>query len=182
MIHKLRCQASLIEDLLSEGYSFVLTSRFQTDPLEKRYSQYRQMSGGRFLVSAKDVAHSENILKIKTLVREGFDLNESLKINHDNSDATSNLLKAVECQIHDEDSLQLEENSRDVSDYIAGYIAHKAKKTFNNCFECKFYSTDCNSNGFDSSYTALLSRGGLLIPEKNLSEAVSQSFALLDIS
>ena len=56
MIRTLRCQASLIEDLLKEGYEFVLTSRLQTDPLEKRYGQHRQMSGGRFLVSAKDVS------------------------------------------------------------------------------------------------------------------------------
>ena len=29
------CLASLIEDLLGEGYDFVLTSRFQSDPLER---------------------------------------------------------------------------------------------------------------------------------------------------
>ena len=49
----LRCTASLIEDLLSEGYEYVLTSRFQSDPLERRFSQYRQMSGGRFLVGLR---------------------------------------------------------------------------------------------------------------------------------
>ena len=64
MIQTLRCQAALIQDLLTEGYKFVLTARFQSDPLERRYGQYRQMSGGRFLVSAKDVNRSENILKI----------------------------------------------------------------------------------------------------------------------
>ena len=35
LIQTLRCQASLIEDLLSDGYNFVLTARFQSDPLEK---------------------------------------------------------------------------------------------------------------------------------------------------
>ena len=59
----LRCHASLIEDLLiKDGYDFVLTARFQSDPLERRYGQYRQMSGGRFLVSLKDVTISEKIL------------------------------------------------------------------------------------------------------------------------
>ena len=71
-------QALLIEDLMSEGYEFVLTNRFQTDPLEKRYGQYRQMSGGRFLVSAKDVSNSENVLKVKSLVKAGFDISEHL--------------------------------------------------------------------------------------------------------
>ena len=65
----LRCQAALIEDLLSDGYEYVLTARFQSDPLERRYGQYRQMSGGRFLVSLKDVVYSEKILKMKSLIR-----------------------------------------------------------------------------------------------------------------
>ena len=39
----LRCHAALLRchAALSEGYSYVLTSRFQSDPLEKRYGQYR---------------------------------------------------------------------------------------------------------------------------------------------
>ena len=39
LITTLRCTASLIEDLLREGYSYVLTARFQTDPLERRFSR-----------------------------------------------------------------------------------------------------------------------------------------------
>ena len=54
LIRTIKCQAALIEDLLEEGYDYVLTSRFQSDPLERRYGQYRQMSGGRFLISVKD--------------------------------------------------------------------------------------------------------------------------------
>ena len=34
------------------------------------------MSGSRFLVSMKDVMTSENILKVKNLVKEGFDISE----------------------------------------------------------------------------------------------------------
>ena len=30
----LKCHALLIEDLLAEGYDFIMTSRFQSDPLE----------------------------------------------------------------------------------------------------------------------------------------------------
>ena len=35
LVRTLLCYASLIEDLLGEGYDFVLTSRFQSDPLER---------------------------------------------------------------------------------------------------------------------------------------------------
>ena len=35
--HTLRCQANLINGLLREGYDFVLTAKFQSDPIEKRF-------------------------------------------------------------------------------------------------------------------------------------------------
>ena len=54
LIRTLRAQAQLIDDLHDDGYEFVLTARFQSDPQERRFGQYRQMSGGRFLVSLKD--------------------------------------------------------------------------------------------------------------------------------
>ena len=34
----LRCTASLIEGLIAEVNNYALTSRFQSDPLERRYS------------------------------------------------------------------------------------------------------------------------------------------------
>ena len=49
-VRTLKYHVLLIEDLLAEGYGFIMTSRFQSNPLEKRFGQYRQMSGGRFLV------------------------------------------------------------------------------------------------------------------------------------
>ena len=79
LIHTTKCQAALIEDNLRDGYKYVLTPWFQNDPLEKRYGQYRQISGGKVLVAVKDVIRSENILKIKILVRERFNIDPSLK-------------------------------------------------------------------------------------------------------
>ena len=43
--------SNLSSDLLSEGFQFVLTGRMQTDAMERRFSQYRQMSGVCFLFS-----------------------------------------------------------------------------------------------------------------------------------
>ena len=69
LVTTLRCTASLIEDLLNEGYEYVLTARFQTDPLESNVSRYRQMSGGRFLVSLREVNTSEEIAAIASLLK-----------------------------------------------------------------------------------------------------------------
>ena len=35
----LLCHASLVEDILEEGYEFVLTSRFQGEPTKRRFAQ-----------------------------------------------------------------------------------------------------------------------------------------------
>ena len=72
LIRTLRAQASLAEDLLSEGYLFVVPRRMQSDPLERRYSRYRQMSGGRFLVGLREVRSSERICAIDSLLKAGI--------------------------------------------------------------------------------------------------------------
>ena len=51
-----------MQEFLDEGYEFIFIGRFQSDPLENRSSQYRQMSGGRFLVSLREVLSPERIL------------------------------------------------------------------------------------------------------------------------
>ena len=70
----MRAQASLIDDLLEkDGYHFVVSCRYQSDPLEKRFSRYRQMSGGRFLVSLREVLSSERIIATSSLLKENID-------------------------------------------------------------------------------------------------------------
>ena len=72
LIKTLRCQASLVEDLFDDGYDFIRTVRFQADPLERRFSQYRQMSGGRFLVGLIDTIYAGKILKNQMFVKRGY--------------------------------------------------------------------------------------------------------------
>ena len=72
LVTTLRCTATLIEDLLEEGYAYVLTARFHTDPLEWQFSKYRQMSGGRFLVGLRGATNNEQILALKSLLKESI--------------------------------------------------------------------------------------------------------------
>ena len=50
LIKTLRAQALLVEELLQEDFEYVIMSKLQSDPVERRFSQYRQLSGGNFLV------------------------------------------------------------------------------------------------------------------------------------
>ena len=58
----------------------MLTAHFQSDSIERRLGQYRQMSERRFLVGRKDVTLSETILKIKSLVEEIIDIKDDIKV------------------------------------------------------------------------------------------------------
>ena len=91
----LLCQASLMEDLLSNGLKFALTARFQSDAIERRFGKYRQMSGGRFLVGLKDVTWSERILKIKSLVKENIDIKDDIKVTDDEDAIQQELLDNI---------------------------------------------------------------------------------------
>ena len=72
--------ADLSFHLLNEGYKYVPTGRLQTDPLERRFSQYMQMSGGRSSISFNFfgfVNRKMNILLIQVPVRLDHGIPES---------------------------------------------------------------------------------------------------------
>ena len=72
-ITTLRGTAAFLEDLFLKGYDYVLIARLKSDPLEKHFGKYRQMSGGRFRVSLHEVQNCENILFIKSLIKADVD-------------------------------------------------------------------------------------------------------------
>ena len=77
LITTLRATTALTTDLLNEGYEYVLTSKFQSDPLERRYGNLRRMSGGRFLVSLTEVNNSQRILLLTSVIKENINFWEN---------------------------------------------------------------------------------------------------------
>ena len=70
----------LMQELLDEGCEFIFTCRFQSDPLENRFSKYRQLSGGRFLVSLREALSTERILSCQSLLKQNINFwEENLK-------------------------------------------------------------------------------------------------------
>ena len=159
----LRCTASLIEDLLSEGYTYVLTSRFQSDPLERRFSQYRQMSGGRFLVGLREVNSSEKILKIKSLLKEEINFwEEDLHLEKNESSNVERLTAVIKERSIDMDSVKLAPESREVAIYIAGLVVKKFIENFKKCGNCDMVGT-INEDADDHAYLVTLNRGVLIV-------------------
>jgi len=104
----------LIEDLLFSGHEFVLTARLQSDPIERRFGQYRQTSGGRFLISdsEKDFNSSEKILKNKALIKKGVEIYSTALSNEGGAVEVANSMKKVEKTVGEANSLQLNDDQR----------------------------------------------------------------------
>ena len=117
----LRWQANLIEDLFDDGYDFILTARFQSDPLKRCLGQYRQISGARFLVGLKDTICSENILKIKCLLKEDIDIDEEIKISSTGEIEIMKLKTDIDSLGISLDTLMLSPDSREIAVHIAGF-------------------------------------------------------------
>ena len=107
-----RAIADLSNALLSEGYEYVLTGRFQTDPLE-----------GRFLVSLNEVMRSESIIKIKCMLERDFELSALEDLSHDYVEEPVDVF-IEETKNEDLSNLTLSSDSEEVVVYIAGYISH----------------------------------------------------------
>ncbi len=184
-----RSLASIIEDLLSEGYDYVLTARFVTDFLERRFSRYRQMSGGRFLVSLREVLNSEKILTLTSLLKVGINTwEENLKDDRLNEDLDKLVSEVRSMELHD---VQLTDKSMEVSAYIGGYIVkalvknnNKSKnnnsnnKKMSSCSDCKTRLLNQRSEEH-TEYLRLVSRGGLKIPSLSLIQYTSAVFGML---
>ena len=137
LIKTLCAQAQLMTELLQKGYLYVIPAKLQTDPLEKRFSQYRQMSGGNFLVSLREVLQSEKTLLCKTLLKEDVTvLEDDCQLT-----AEQNQFAEIFQMIYDEsdfENIELDDDAEEVATVICGCIAKKFLARFK-CKACTLF-------------------------------------------
>lgn len=75
----------LMQELLEQRYEYIFIRRLKRDPLENIFSQYRQMSGGGFLVSLRELLSSERILTCRSLLTENVNIWEEGQKNYKNT-------------------------------------------------------------------------------------------------
>ena len=156
-----------------------MTGRLQSDPIERRFSQYRQMSGGCFLVSLREVYNSERILACRSLINENINFwNEDLSIKEDNEDIKK-LLADIQPFSDEILMCNLSKDSEEVATTIAGYITKKLVKRLK-CDDCKTMLRAKDVEISSNHYLSLLSRGGLTIPSSLLTDFTCSCFSTLD--
>ena len=137
LVTTLRFIYNLVDDLLIENYDYILMSRFQSDPIKRHFSKYRQMSGGCFLVSLREVRNPEKILLLNSIIKA--DLNfweESICVKKTIDSVTLELHTRLDEIASEISECQLNEESKEGAASIAGYVT-KGFSSRSDCNQCK---------------------------------------------
>ena len=81
------------------------------------------MSGRRFLVVLREATLSEEIIKLKTLLKDDIGISNIMDSNVQHDENTETLLHHVDLSCCSDKIVTLSEDTRAVGIYIAGYIA-----------------------------------------------------------
>lgn len=151
------------------GVAYILTGKLQTDNLEARFSQYRQLSGGNYNISVQQLIESEKKLRLRSLLGLHSSRYGQVKFNFDvlknvcSSDNSSPTCSSTDSSENLQDFLDVELS--DINEepsllYICGYASHKLSMR-TDCGDCtELLTQPCT----DDVYFNELNRGGLSIP------------------
>ena len=183
LLHTMKGFRATIPYLVSmEELDYIRNGEITSDPLEGRFRWWRGLNGANYLNSGLSLLRAEKMLRIRSLVKDGFDMktiqsfftveeNDNLGKNHDESEHFIENLDDFRFNVpltNDEKSLVF---------YYAGYIAKslvesKSKGKSGICSDCKqMIKGDSSTISVDipeEEYTALINRGGLCRPSELL--------------
>lgn len=163
---------NLIQYLLSlPSFQFILLGKFQSDVIESRFGEYRQLGGSRYHVTASCVLQAEKKIRLQYLVSRTkshgsihVQLSDLKMIEED-----SPTIDSFQCDIPDSILellvCDLSAPEEDTVVFIAGYIQRSLERT---CSSCKSVEQRCDP----SPYIQEINRGGLIMPSQALLELV----------
>ena len=155
------------------GAKYVLLGKFQTDSLESRFGQYRQLAGGKYDVSPRQVYECEKKLRLLSVLQLKLN-NVDISLSDFSMDwnqyetTTSSNCFPIPVDIHQQD-IEAFSNNIPVITYIGGYCCYSINKKLK-CQECKelLVSNNGNENSFNHSLIKGLDRGKLLYPSDDI--------------
>lgn len=194
--HTLSTFTELTAYLLQEKqFHYVLLGKFQTDNLEFRFSQYRQMSGCNFHVSVQQLLEGEKKLKLLSVLKMISASNGALSLR----DITEPLEEARSEQafsssveyrdflpiLRECDSVELNSEQLKALVFVSGYCVSKAVSKID-CVGCRTdlrIDSKLQVEATDDCYTYLsaLDRGGLTWPSDYAVDIVTEVFRVFQL-
>ena len=157
----------IICDLLNEhNFAFVLPGTLQSDPLESRFGRYRQMSGGNFFISVKQIIESEKKIKLASLLKHSG-------VSLDRITASDDVIDEHDANVFDLDfsaDFEMSEPELQIVYFVAGYCARRLTDKLH-CEDCRgTIICDVNLPFADAptDFFQSLNRGGLKAPGNEL--------------
>ena len=171
------------------GFSYVLSSFVQNDPIEHHFGLYRQMSGSNYNISLCQVLENERTLKLSNILKL---FNHQAVIRKDRasfmeflntytSDNISDCGDAVDLQIYSsiltnecpDPDVETQQALSFISGYATFSVMKKFIKTSELCIECELFLTQDKSLNLAEipptfELILLSDRGGLKWPSKTV--------------
>lgn len=163
---------------------YVLLGKFQSDCIEKRFGQYRFLSGCNYNISCTQIIEAEKKIRLRHVMKLEDIINE-LKNSKDFCDSgtenesstvpdefqsilTSNYLEVENCDIDEPSQM-----------YICGYAVHSLTKKIK-CIHCISTVKESKGDCIGDSYFDYLQRGGLLLPTNSVKFICFHLYALFN--
>ncbi|MEL7309587.1 MAG: hypothetical protein AAGK05_18200, partial [Pseudomonadota bacterium] len=171
--------ADLSEYLLHEkGLDYILLGKFQTDQLERRFGRYRQLHGGNYYISVRQLLQSEKKIKVSAALLHDKLNFQALSQISESSD--SHVVEPLRVSVPNFDPESLSSTDKNIIAYIGGYIARSLRDM--PCADCvKLLSTsdplefvDVHPN--ECALLFMRDRGGLRYPSDLVFLVVSVAF------
>lgn len=201
--HTVATMISLSEYLLTtpvcgQLMKYIPLGKFQTDNLEFRFGQYRQMSGANYNVSVTQIMESEkklkilSIMKVVTAGKSGITLKDfitgcqaetdSLEINPTDSTCLTPFLSVL----NDCDGIIIPDAEMSGIVFIAGYVGFKLKAKID-CIDCQLElltqrTLECDypvDESFD--YLSKIDRGRMTWPTDLMVDIVVQAITVFKV-
>ncbi|KAH8025464.1 hypothetical protein HPB51_008379 [Rhipicephalus microplus] len=155
---------ALVKYCVSElHFKYILLGKVQTDPLESRFGQYRQMAGGQYHISVRQLCETEGRIRLQNALPRMS--NDDLR-GIEEMDSVRDAGTSFSVHVSDADLDELRAQMP-VIGYVGGYCAHAAMKVLK-CESCQrqlVVTGNTAETGEDThSLIAQLDRGGLKFP------------------
>ena len=146
----------MVQHLLkTKGHDYILTGNIQSDPLEKSFGRYRQLSGTNYFGSEKQFFDAEKSIRVKPLIKySGYTMKEvsSMMVNYN--------VEAQEMLLPQPDHAHMTQMDLDIVYYVAGFISKSVKKAVT-CVACgdilaEKATLEINFEGYDPRKLSVL--------------------------
>ncbi len=177
--------------ILERKMNYFLTGKCQSDKIEGRFGQMRQMSGGNLYASVRQFLESDRTLRIKNLAALELSMskisdifNDSKRENEDKiKEIATELVLSFDCENSIETNPEIPDSDKNIIFYVAGYCARTLSRR-TKCILCKeLLLAEENVDGINvieencsdetregieknKEYISLVSRGGLVYPSE----------------